>query len=140
MGRYKNSGLGKGIGTSPQINLENEEYENKIIKIHEMNFSNKSKREELLEKVTNENLKNTIKELYRENATIGDGGTADAIRHELETGELVGGKSHIQKGEQRLKNLQNILKRNNLNEIDRKIANELYNDLLDALGGNKNDK
>ncbi len=27
----------------------------------------------------------------------GDGGLADAIRHELSTGELVGGKSHITK-------------------------------------------
>ena len=30
MGRYKNSGIGKGIGTSPQTTLENQEYENKI--------------------------------------------------------------------------------------------------------------
>lgn len=30
MGRYKNSGIGKGIGTSPQTTLENQEYENKV--------------------------------------------------------------------------------------------------------------
>ncbi len=35
MGRYKNSCIGKGIGTSPQLSLENQEYENKIFEIEE---------------------------------------------------------------------------------------------------------
>lgn len=30
MGRYYKSGIGKGIGTSPQTTLENQEYENKV--------------------------------------------------------------------------------------------------------------
>ncbi len=30
MGRYKNAGIGVGIGTSPQTALENNEYENKV--------------------------------------------------------------------------------------------------------------
>jgi hypothetical protein len=33
MGRYYNSGIGKGIGTSPQTSLENQEYENKVKEI-----------------------------------------------------------------------------------------------------------
>lgn len=49
--------------------------------------------------------------MYRPKAKTGDGGLSDAIRHELKTGELVGGKSHIQKGMERLKNLENILKK-----------------------------
>ena len=149
MGRYYNSGIGKGIGTSPQTTLQNQVYENKVKEIEEKVKTNtivkpkaemSEKGKQLLNSATNEKLKNVIKELYRPGASIGDGGTADAIRHEIETGELVGGKSHIQKGIERLKNLENILNRVELNENDKKIAQELYEDLKDALGGKKNDK
>ena len=54
-----------------------------------------SKGTKLLNKVSNPKLKNTIKEMYRPGAKVGDGGLADAIRHEVKTGNLVGGKSHI---------------------------------------------
>lgn len=94
-----------------------------------------SKRESLLKEVKNEKLKNSIKELYREGSSIGDGGTADAIRYELKTNKLVGGKSHIQKGKERLKNLNNILKREKLNERDREIIMFLIKDLENALEG-----
>lgn len=30
MGRYYKTGIGKGIGSSPQTTLENQEYENKV--------------------------------------------------------------------------------------------------------------
>ena len=33
MGRYYNSGIGKGIGTSPQTTLQNQMYENKVKEI-----------------------------------------------------------------------------------------------------------
>ena len=93
------------------------------------------KGQKLLDKATNVKLKNTIKELYHAGSKIGDGSTAAAIKHELKTGELVGGKSHILKGEERLKNLDKILKTMNLNKKDKKIAQKLYNDLKKALGG-----
>ena len=35
MGRYYNSGIGKGIGTSPQTSLQNQVYENKVKEIEE---------------------------------------------------------------------------------------------------------
>ena len=64
MGRYKNSGIGKGIGTSPQTTLENQEYENKVYeleksKLDEINnkieFNKRSpKGDELLNSVKNE--------------------------------------------------------------------------------------
>ena len=57
----------------------------------------------------------------------------DAIRHELETGELVGGKSHITKGIERVKNLENIIAKQNLDSDDLKIATELLEDLKKAL-------
>lgn len=61
---------------------------------------------------------------------------ADAIRYELKTGELVGGKSHIQKAMERVTNLENIISKQNLSPSDLEIANNLLNDLKNALGGN----
>ena len=48
--------------------------------------SGSSKGTKLLNKVSNPKLKNTIKEMYRPGAKVGDGGLADAIRYEIKTG------------------------------------------------------
>ncbi len=97
--------------------------------------SRSSKGTNLLSKVNNIKLKNTIKEMYRPGAKMGDGGLADAIRYEIKTGNLVGGKSHIQKGNERLRNLERIVNREVLSKQERKIAEELIVDLQSALGG-----
>jgi len=47
---------------------------------------------------------------------------------------LVGGKSHIQKAIERITNLENIIKKQDLNSSDSKIVNDLLNDLKNALG------
>ena len=80
-------------------------------------------------------LKNAIDQIYRPNSQIGDGGLADAVRYELKTGKLVGGKSHIQKANERIKNLENIIRKENLNEKDLKIAKDILNDINMALKG-----
>ena len=61
--------------------------------------------------------------------------TMDAIRHELKTGELVGGKGHLQKGQERVKNLENILKKEQLGTQDKALAEALLQDLKNALSG-----
>ena len=94
-----------------------------------------STRDQLLNTVQNEKLRNAIDEIYRPGATFGDGGLADAVRHELATGQLVGGKSHILKARERMANLQNIIRRQNLSPRDLIIAQQLLDDLIDALGG-----
>ena len=66
---------------------------------------------ELLKKVSSKEAQNFIKQHYRSNAKIGDGGTADAVKHELETGEKVGGKSHIKKAEEGIKFINNLLRK-----------------------------
>lgn len=48
---------------------------------------------------------------------------------------FVGGKSHLRKGEERLKNLENILRRQQLNAVDQKIIKELITDFKKALEG-----
>ncbi|MBQ9756991.1 MAG: hypothetical protein IJW15_01060 [Clostridia bacterium] len=99
-----------------------------------------TKRELLLERTTNQKLKNAINEMYRENAKIGDGGLSDAIRYELQTGELISGRSHIQKGKERLKNLENILEKQELNITDKETTMNLIEDLKKALEGKQYDK
>lgn len=96
-----------------------------------------SKRDELLNKASKEKLKNAINEMYRPNAKVGDGGLADAIRYEKSTHCLVGGKSHIQKGRERLKNLENIMQKQKLSQVERKMVQELADDLRNALEGTK---
>lgn len=93
------------------------------------------RRDKLLNNVSNPKLLNTINEMYRPNAKIGDGGLGDAIRYEIKTNKLIGGKSHIRKGIERVKNLENILNKQNLNSTDKKIIKELIKDLKDALAG-----
>ncbi len=94
-----------------------------------------SPRDTLMSEATTDQTRSIIEELYRETANVGDGGTADAIRHELATGELVGGRSHIQKGRDRLRQIERILRRNP-NHPDRELLEKLADDLRDALGGN----
>jgi len=92
-------------------------------------------REKLLDEVENPKLKNVINEIYRPGATIGDGGLADAVRYELSTRKLVGGKSHIKKAKERVINLERVINKEKLSDKDLEIANNLLTDLKDALGG-----
>ncbi len=46
---------------------------------------------------------------------------------------LVGGKSHITKGLERVRNLENIIAKQNLGSADLRIATDLLNDLKSAL-------
>ncbi len=94
-----------------------------------------NKRDMLLSKATNQKVKEAINQIYRPKAKIGDGGLGDAIRHELITGELVGGKSHMQKGKDRLKSLENILKKENLSTLEEFVVKDLIDDLKRALEG-----
>lgn len=94
-----------------------------------------STRDTLMAEATTPEAKEVVNQLYRPGADYGDGGTADAIRHELATGELVHGKSHIKKGKQRLAQIERIL-RQNPNHPDRALLERLRDDLRNALGGN----
>jgi hypothetical protein len=92
--------------------------------------------------VTDAKLKNYVKDLYkgvRVNPRIGDGSCADAIRHELANkGAQVGGRGHIQKGEEYSRGLTNWLAKNpTASEADRAAAQTIIDDLASALGGDK---
>jgi hypothetical protein len=73
--------------------------------------------------VENARLQGTINQLFRTGDKI-PGGTAGAIRAE---------GSHIQKGMDRIKELQRILKTENLSASDRAAAERVTKDLEDAM-------
>ena len=75
--------------------------------------------------------------LYRPNATVGSGSTADAVRHELATGNSVGGALHTQKAKDSITNLQRWVKKNpNASSNDISAAENTIRDLQNALNGN----
>ena len=91
-------------------------------------------REALLASITDGALWNIADALYRKNATHGDGGTADAVRLERHTGQPTGTAFHTRKAIDRIRQLKRFLKRKNITDSDRAIAQWLLDDLLDALG------
>ena len=94
-----------------------------------------SPRRHLLDSVKSPTLRKAINELYRPGAKIGDGGTADMIRHERRTGRLYSATGHEAKGQQRRTQLRRILDDGSLDAGDQAIAQRLIDDLDDALKG-----
>lgn len=100
------------------------------------NWIGKNIQEELLSQAENPQLQNAIKQLYRGKSFIGDGGTADVIKFEQETGIMLGknGGSHVQKGIDMASYIENKILTQNLSETDRALATKLLDDLNNALG------
>jgi hypothetical protein len=69
-------------------------------------------------------LKKHVDANYRENAKIGSGSTADAIRHERSTGQKVGEKEHTQKGQDTINGLRHWLDTHPLDHPDIKTAEQ----------------
>lgn len=129
MGRDIKKGLSIGVKSNRQLSL------GAGISAPEIKEKGtNSVKESLLARATQNDSKNLVKELYRSGSKIGDGGTADALRHELKTGELVGGKSHKIKAQERVRQIENILKKNP-NHPDKDLLNQLKDDLEKALRG-----
>lgn len=89
----------------------------------------------LLNAVKSPKLREWIEYLYRKGATIGNGSTADAIRHELGTGQLLSPKGHFQKGQEAIRGLEKLLRTGKLDPKDAQIAKEIVSDLKNALQG-----
>lgn len=97
-------------------------------------YSSDLRRSEGRPKVTNPDLEGIFNELYRRRARIGDQSTADAIRHEIATGQRVGRGSHSIKGAQRILQLRRWL-RENLHEslTERRAAEHAIDNLIASL-------
>ncbi|MCQ2741856.1 MAG: hypothetical protein MJ239_00950 [Bacilli bacterium] len=87
------------------------------------------------ESVNNQRLKNLVGELYREGAEVGDGSAMAAASKQVKTGELVGGRNHIIKIEQRIVNLQRILAKEELSPTDRAFGERLLSKMEKSLKG-----
>ena len=94
-----------------------------------------SMREQYLSQVENPKLHEAINQLYRPNATYGDGGTADAVRYEKATGKPLGNKFHTEKAQGRLKSLERILTQEKLTTDEKELVEKLIKDLKLALEG-----
>ncbi|MEQ1977410.1 hypothetical protein [Xenorhabdus sp. SGI240] len=97
-------------------------------------------RQKIIDSIENPKLKSIFSELYRPGANIPDGGTAASILHTKNTGELVGGSDHINKGKDYLKALKNLTsgdgkyRNETLSSSDRSLASYMISDLRNALG------
>ncbi len=58
-----------------------------------------------------------------------------AASEEIKTGILIGGRNHVTKIEERIKNLENILRTQNLTEKDKSFAKELLIKMKKSLKG-----
>ncbi|WKZ26819.1 MAG: pre-toxin TG domain-containing protein [Candidatus Paceibacterota bacterium] len=89
----------------------------------------------LMKGVENESILNLIRDNYRAGSKIGDGSTADAIRHTAKTGDPVGGSTHIEKARNTLNRIDNIFDKHgsSLNSQERNVLNRISKDLKDAL-------
>ncbi len=89
-------------------------------------------------KVSNSKLQRHIDNLWKhagKKGTAGDGTTFDAIRNELLTGRPSNGIFHLQKGVEIMNGLRALLRktgRDALSPADRRIAQDLFNELRDA--------
>ena len=90
-------------------------------------------RDVLLRNAQDPRLKDAINNLYRPGAKVGSGSTADAVRFERATGELLSPKGHTQKLLDRRTQLMKLRKDPNLNSGDRRIIHDILKDTQDAL-------
>ncbi len=86
-------------------------------------------RDKLLSTIEDPKLRSLANELYREGATVGDGGTADKLIKEFSEGS----SKHLQKASERLKNLNYLANSNTLGLNDLDVLDELRIDLENAI-------
>lgn len=86
--------------------------------------------DKLYNQAQDKKLKDIIDQLYRIDAHIGDGGTADMLRYEFASGDTL---KHLQKAEDRIRQLTKMLSRTDLCEGDIKLIYSLLGDLHDAV-------
>jgi len=89
-------------------------------------------RNNLMKYAQNEKLGNIIKNLFQDTDRL-SGGTAGAIEHTANTGEMVGDSNHIIKGRESLNGLNKVLNNPAISQNDYHVANGLVNQIINAL-------
>ncbi|MEK4028321.1 RHS repeat-associated core domain-containing protein [Pseudobacillus sp. FSL P4-0506] len=80
-------------------------------------------------------LRNTLNEIYRPKGKVGDGSLATSAKIEVKYGVRVGGKPHLKKTRERIRNLERLMAEGKLNKNDWRIANRERIRLKRALNG-----
>ncbi len=84
--------------------------------------------------VTDPYLTKMVNYLWRPNAAVASGSTADAIRFEKLTGQLLSKSGHGQKGRDAISSLKDwLMKNHTASASDRQAAQDIIDDLFDAL-------
>ena len=81
----------------------------------------------------NPKLRGIIDVMYRATARIGSGSTADAIRYERTTGQMLSQAGHSIKGRETIRALESLIRSGKLNPAETNIAKFIINDLKSAL-------
>ena len=85
---------------------------------------------------TNAELNNLLNKICRDNANVGSGSTAAAVRQELATGQPVGGAWHSQKASDMATALEQWITKNpGAANADRAAADNVLRDLRNSLDG-----
>jgi hypothetical protein len=85
--------------------------------------------------IKNTDLFTMVDRLYRLNAKVGSGSTADALRYETAFPKTtVGSKLHSIKAKESARKLEKLIRYANLNAHDSMIAENVRLDLLDSIG------
>ena len=92
--------------------------------------NNWNHRDYFLKQIQNKRLRNFVSELYRADAQIGDGGTADMLRYEFDNGLHL---RHLQKAKNAITHLEKILRIENLSKNELQILYRIRNDLYNAV-------
>jgi len=90
-------------------------------------------REKLLSVINNTSLRDPIEQLYRKTASIGDGGSASALRREAINGIEMFERNHLDKCVNRLNQIKGIISSESLSLIERDVAEALISDLENAI-------
>lgn len=90
-------------------------------------------RNKLTINIRNLNFFSLFHSTYRPTAKYGNGSTADAVRHETTTGELLSPKSHLGKAIEIRDKLSLLISSQKLNSEEKDLANIIRKDLQEAL-------
>ena len=82
--------------------------------------------------VSNPSLQKYLEYLFRAASRI-PGGTAGAVRYEINTGELLSPTGHFTKAQEAIVHLEGMLKSGNLSLHDQFVVREVIGDLVKAL-------
>ena len=105
----------------------------KILAREYKNWIGTNMRDEIIKKIEDKDLYNIFNQLYRPGSIIGDGGTADVIRFEKETGLLLSKSGHRQKGIDMLKYFRKLIERKELSQSDMEVVRKIISDLENVI-------